>query len=81
MNNLKKIIGDWDNEVIWQEVSTGKPVYNESIDQLYERMEKIMNHWDGEQAGIEEERAVIALEITQKINQIKDLLIELPELK
>lgn len=45
-----------------------------NMDKLKTRMEEIAGSWDGDQSGIQEDNASIAVEVLEKIKEIEELL-------
>lgn len=72
---MKVTTGEWDGERIWQEVPA-EPI-TETIAELKEKMEQIAGEWNGDEAGLQEERAEIALDVITKLEEVEDLLAEL----
>ena len=44
---------------------------------LKERMEQIAGEWNGDEAGLQEDRAEIALDVITKLDEVEELLAEL----
>ena len=50
---------------------------DKTIKQIKEEMEEIAGEWNGDEAGVQEDRAVIALDVITKLDEVEELLAEL----
>lgn len=59
---------------------TGEELEISNINDTIEWAEAISGEWNGDEAGSQEDRAHCANEIIEKLNEVKDLILEMSEL-
>lgn len=59
---------------------TGEELQISGLNDVIEWAEAIQGEWNGDESGSEEDRAHCADEIIEKLNQVKELILEMGEL-